>query len=106
MSRDVLTIELDALARLAPELRSLAATLRQLRTLPETPADTPTLATARSVTAETLPGIRSRVADRFTTLGDRVDGARTEFANAEADRATVITGSGSQIAPPSPVVQV
>ena len=106
VSRDVLALELDALAHLGRDLRGLAALLNQLPPLPETPTDTPTLATARSVTAETLPEIRSWVADRFTTVGDRVDRARIEFANAESGRATSITGSGSQTPPPSPVVLV
>lgn len=104
--RDVLQIDLDALGRLAPALRTLAAEVQQPPPLAEASTDTPTLGTAASISTETMTRLRTQVADRFTTVGDRIDKARTEFASASDNRAAVITDSASQAHRPAPVVTV
>ena len=106
VDRELLALELDALARLAPELYGLAAKVNKPSSLPETTTDTPTVITATAVSAEKLFVFRSKVAQRFTSMADRVDRARTEFANADADRAAVITGLNSQEPPSSAPIQV
>lgn len=106
-SRDVLRLELDSLGRLGPELRALAAKVSESLVPATGGIDTPTLVAARLMSVETLPAFRSAVADRLTSIGDRVDRARTEFAVADADRAAVITGScasPSSLVPPTMLV--
>jgi len=92
---------------LGPELRALAAKLSELPVSAAGGSDTPTLVAARLMSAETLPAFRRAVADRLSSVGERVDRARTAFAAAEADRAAVITGSDvspSSAVPPTMLV--
>lgn len=97
MRPHVLELELGALRRLSPALRGLATKLNRPTPLGDDlndPAsETPTLVAARSVSAQALSAVRIRIAHHFTTVGDRVDRARIEFADVEVDRAAVITGA-------------
>jgi hypothetical protein len=106
LDREILSLELDALARLVPKLHGMAEKLNAPTPLPEMAADTPTLLTAMAVSAEPLSAFRTKVAQRFTTLGDRVNRARTEFAHADAMLAAVITGSNIQEPPASMAVHL
>ncbi len=97
----ILELELQALSLLGPELRRMATVLEQtppgLATDPA--SDTPTMVIARSVSVETLPAIRTAVANRFGRVADHVDRACTHFADAEVDRAASVAAADRE--PPS-----
>ncbi|RUP06858.1 MAG: hypothetical protein EKK34_01910 [Mycobacterium sp.] len=95
-----LELELEALGRLRPTLGVLGGLLRmgaqhpQAGAAPDPTGDSPSLVAARAVSNETIPGVQQVVADRFIEVGDLVEVARTRFAQADGDRASVITSAG------------
>lgn len=102
---DPLEVELAALGRLSTELDRLGASLSAasdrpgMSATPDAGTDMPSLAAARPVSAETIPGVQGTVGARFTEVGDLVDQARTRFKNTDDDRGAVITSAGSLLPP-------
>ena len=112
-----LQLELDALARLSTNLRSLASAVSANASTaaflgPATGAtaaatgdvyamlsgggsQSPLDAACRAVSTDTLPALQNVFSDRLTTVGDLIDVARTQFAQASSDRVAVITSAGS-----------
>ncbi|MHA7656685.1 hypothetical protein ACX9NE_15380 [Mycobacterium sp. ML4] len=108
MHPDVLKLELESLGLLTPKIRGLASRLRLSHPdeiLTDLVADTATSATARSVTAQTLPTLMTIAADRLMDVSDRVDQVRTQFANADADGVSVISAC-NQVAQASPAIHI
>jgi hypothetical protein len=101
----VLELELEALGRLRPELRTLGGLLRAAADHPsagavaDADADSPSLVAARAVSNETIPTAQKAVADRFLEVGDLIELARAQFARSDGDLTTVITSAGSLLPP-------
>ncbi|MFN8068188.1 MAG: hypothetical protein U0R77_05210 [Mycolicibacterium insubricum] len=105
-----LEVEVQALAQLAPQLAVLGAFVKMgsATAVPEANAavDSPSFTAIRGVSSETIPGLRTTVADRFTAVGENAQRVATEFAKAsssmartEAGVTAVMTGSGSLLPP-------
>ncbi|ORA11603.1 hypothetical protein [Mycobacterium asiaticum] len=96
-----LELELEALGRLRPELRTLGEVLRMVAhrpsagAVPDADADSPSLVAAREVSYDTIPGLQTVVADRFTKVGDLIEQARNAFARTDGDLITVIESAGT-----------
>ncbi|MCB0929968.1 MAG: hypothetical protein U0R77_05820 [Mycolicibacterium insubricum] len=106
MDPDVLRVELDALASLAPQLRTLGDTVENpsAGNVSGSCAEIPTLVAARSIRERTLAAHRSKVSSRYSVIADRVDNARINFAEASSDRASVIAGTTTAIPTPATVL--
>lgn len=106
MDSNVLQVELDALASLAPQLRTLGDTVESpsASKVSGTCTEIPTLVAARSIREQTLAAHRSTVSSRYSVIADRVDNARMNFDEASSDRAAVITGTTTAISAPATVL--
>lgn len=106
MDKDVLQVDLDALGRLAPQLRTLGDTVKTptASNVSSSCAEIPTLTAVRAVREQTLPAHRSAVSTRCSLVADRVDNARINFAEASSDRAAVIAGTAPSASAPKTVL--
>lgn len=98
---DPLEVELAALGRLSTDLHALASSLQMkvdtpsVSATPDASVDMPSLVAARPVSLQTIPDLQGKVADRFLEVAYLVDQARTNFAKADDDRASLIADAGS-----------
>ena len=106
IDKDVLRVGLDALASLAPQLRTLGDTVASpsISNVSGSCAEIPTLVAARNIREQTLAAHRSTVSSRYSVIADRVDNARINFDEASSDRASVIAGTTTAISAPATVL--
>lgn len=104
----ILKLQIEALARLAPELAFLGAMVKMGSStavpLPNTAQDTPSMAAILGVSSDTIPGLRKTVADRFVAVGETAHSVAMRFAEAEGvmtedSVVTTLTRSGSLLPP-------
>lgn len=106
----VLRLQIEALARLAPQLATLGALVKTSAgaapVAQAADAESPSAAAAGLVRAESIAGLQSAIADRFALVGEKAHQVAMAFAVVEGMMtedtvAAVMTGSGSLL-PPAP----
>lgn len=96
MTGQVLRADLDALARLKPDIDRLAGEVSQgvpgliMMGGVVDPGAVPSLAAAQQMSTRTLPVIRAAVAGRFTRMAEMIDLARQGFIASEDQLLNVV----------------
>lgn len=103
MTDQVLQADLDALARLQPQVEQLAGEVTRAGhgeiAGGATAAEAPSLAAAQDMSARTVPAMKAAVAGRFTKVADMIELARQGFLATEEQLLTAVSAMPSLLPP-------